>query len=235
MSWVPAELHDVPHDEEVAGEAELLDHVQLVVDLGPGPGMAGRVAGPVAPDGALLGQVPQPAHLGVAGGGRPRRQVGRHQGQVEGAVPAQLGGPLDHAGVAGEAAGLFGPAAQVGRGRGRQPAVDVVQAAPGPHRGQGGGQPAAGRGGGSGRCWWRRSRRRRGRRGRPGRRCGPSRAGRRGPTAPPPRWSGRTGSAGGPARPAARAGPWATRAAGTIPLRQPVSTTQWSGAEPGAG
>ena len=33
-----AELDDVPHDQEVPGEAELLDHVQLVVDLGPGPG-----------------------------------------------------------------------------------------------------------------------------------------------------------------------------------------------------
>ena len=29
----PAELDDVPHDEEVAGEAERLDEVELVVDL----------------------------------------------------------------------------------------------------------------------------------------------------------------------------------------------------------
>ncbi len=80
----------------------------------------------------------------MPGGSRPGRQVGRHQGQVEGAVPAQLGGSFDHAGVAGEAASLLGPAAQVGGGRGRQPPVDVVQAAPGPHRGQGGGQWPAG-------------------------------------------------------------------------------------------
>ena len=42
----PAELHDVPDDEEVAGEAQLVDHVQLVVDLGVGPGVgrAGRGA-----------------------------------------------------------------------------------------------------------------------------------------------------------------------------------------------
>ena len=33
-----AELDEVPHDEEVAGEAELLDDRQLVVDRAPRPG-----------------------------------------------------------------------------------------------------------------------------------------------------------------------------------------------------
>ena len=34
---LPAELDDVLHDQEVAGEAELLDDSQLVLDLGVGP------------------------------------------------------------------------------------------------------------------------------------------------------------------------------------------------------
>jgi hypothetical protein len=32
-----AELDEVPHDEEVAGEPELLDDVELTVDRGPRP------------------------------------------------------------------------------------------------------------------------------------------------------------------------------------------------------
>jgi hypothetical protein len=39
-----AELDDVPHHEEVAGEPEGLDDRQLVVDLGPGLAVAGAVA-----------------------------------------------------------------------------------------------------------------------------------------------------------------------------------------------
>ena len=34
----PAELDEVPHDQEVAGEAELLDHFELVLELGVGTG-----------------------------------------------------------------------------------------------------------------------------------------------------------------------------------------------------
>ena len=94
-----------------------------------------------------LGQLPQPRHLVVAGRAREGGQVGGHQVQVEGALAAQRGRPLHHPRVAGEAAGLLVARAQVGTGRRRQPAVDLVEAAAGPHRGQGGGQPAAGRGG----------------------------------------------------------------------------------------
>ena len=45
----PAELDDVPHDQEVAGEAELLDDLQLVLDLVIGAGHALGAARPVAP------------------------------------------------------------------------------------------------------------------------------------------------------------------------------------------
>ena len=60
---------------------------------------------------------------------------------------AQLGGPLHRAGPAGEAAGLLVARAQVGAGAGGQPAVELVEAAPGPHRRHRRGQRAAGRGG----------------------------------------------------------------------------------------
>ncbi len=89
----------------------------------------------------------QEAHLVEAVGARVGRQGGGHEVQVEGAVEAELAGALDHPGEAGEAAGLLGPGAQVGAGGGGQPAVDLVEAAPGPHRGQGGGQGALGGGG----------------------------------------------------------------------------------------
>ena len=39
----PAELDEVPHDEEVAGETEVLDHVELVVDRAPRPGAQRQV------------------------------------------------------------------------------------------------------------------------------------------------------------------------------------------------
>ena len=190
--------------------------------------------GAVAAGGAPLGQLPQPAHLGVAGGAGTGRQVGRHQRQVEGARPAELGGPLHHAGVAGEAAGLLGARAQVGGGRGRQPAVELVQAAPGPHRGQGGGQRTAGRGGvvdvvGGHHLD-------------PGpRSASAARASLRAESSGSP-WShsstatlvaaeqprcSRSSSRG-----RRRPGRAATRAAGTVPLRQPVRTSQWSATGP---
>jgi hypothetical protein len=106
--------------------------------------VAGGVAGPIAADATFLGQMPEPAHLGVPGRHRPGWKIGRHQGQIERALPAQGGGALHHAGVTGEAPRLFGPAAQVGRGGGGKPAVYVVQAATGPHRGQCGRQAPAG-------------------------------------------------------------------------------------------
>ena len=110
-----------------------------------------------------------------SGGGRPPRRGGagtpsrrapsraRERRQVR-APPApgrtrtrgRARRPLDHAGVAGEPAGLLGARAQVGAGDAGQPRVELVEAAPGPHRGQRGGQRALRRAWRSARCWWRR-------------------------------------------------------------------------------
>ncbi len=87
------------------------------------------------------------AHLVVAVGRGVGRQLGCDQRQVEGAGQAEGGRHLDRAGPAGEAPGLLVARTQVGGARRRQPPLDLVEAAPGPHRGQGGGQAPPGRGG----------------------------------------------------------------------------------------
>ena len=71
---LPAELDEVPHDEEVAGEAELLDDRQLAVDGLPGEGVGAALA--VAPAGALLDDAAEVLHLGQPVGARERRQGG---------------------------------------------------------------------------------------------------------------------------------------------------------------
>ena len=118
-----------------------------MIDLGVGPrdalavGPSGTAeATPVAALGTLLGEAAQEPHLVQPAGAWVGRQVRGHQLQIERAGLRQLGRPLDRARVAGEAAGLLGSAAQVGTGRGGQPPVGLVEAAPGPHRGQCGGQ-----------------------------------------------------------------------------------------------
>ncbi len=138
------ELHDVPDDEEVAGEVELGDHLELMVDLDPGLGRTGRGPVAVAAFGAFLGEETEETHLVEAVGARVGRQLGGDEGQVEGAGPTQLRSPLDHTRVAGEAAGLLGPRPQVGAGGGREPAIELVEAAAGAHCSQGGGQRSLG-------------------------------------------------------------------------------------------
>ena len=59
----PAHLRDVPHDEEVAGEAELADHVELVLDLLPRPRHPLALGRPVARQGPLVHQLAQVALL----------------------------------------------------------------------------------------------------------------------------------------------------------------------------
>ena len=75
----PAELDQVPHDQEVAGEPQLLDDVELVVDLVPGRRGRPLTPGAVPPGGATLGDGSQPRHLGVALGHREVGQLGRHE------------------------------------------------------------------------------------------------------------------------------------------------------------
>ncbi len=116
----PAELDDVPHDEEVAGEAELLDDVELVVDLGPR-----------ARD--LLGSRPAPAGCRTAGWrpARPARATsvisswpgGHGYGGRSGATSARSKAhsrpssrrPLDHARGSGRSGGPARPPSAGGR------------------------------------------------------------------------------------------------------------------------
>ncbi len=173
----------------------------------------------VALPGAFGGEAAQVGHLGEAVGARGTAAAsGRHELQVEGAGPAQLGRPLDRAGPAGEAAGLLVARAQVGAGAGRQPAVELVEAAPGPDGGHGGGQPTPGRGGvvgvGGGDDVDAGPHRDRA----PGRRCGPSRAGRRGRTARRPRCGARTWRRGASSSRAAAAGPCSLQGRGHCAL-----------------
>ena len=82
-----AELDDVPHHEEVAGEAQRLDDLELVVDLEQALRFLACLAGTsrrwrpvalVAPRPARLDQVAEVGHLvAVAVGRRVGRQVGR--------------------------------------------------------------------------------------------------------------------------------------------------------------
>ena len=141
------ELHDVPDDEEVPAVAEGADHLELVVDLGPRPRHALRRARAVAIVGPAAHQLHQPAVLGVPGGHLAVGEAGGNQVEVEGARRADLGGLGHRAGPPGETALLLGPGAEVGGGGGGEPAVELGQWPPGPHRGQGGGQWPPGRGG----------------------------------------------------------------------------------------
>ena len=91
----PGEAHDVPHHQEVAGEAQFADHRQFVLQAGEGR----RVDGPrplprVHLAGPFEHQVAQVVHL-VAEGPRHGEvgQAGGHQAQVEGQGLPQVGGP----------------------------------------------------------------------------------------------------------------------------------------------
>ena len=134
-----AELHDVVDDQEVAGEVALLDDRQLALDHLVGDRVL-RVAA-VAPRQPAVGQLPQPARLGMPRRHVERRQVGRHQLDPERALHPERGRPCHRPRmVVLEALRHLRSRAQVrGAGR-RQPPVDLVEAAPGPHRRQRRGQ-----------------------------------------------------------------------------------------------
>ena len=134
-----AEVHDVVHDQEVAGEVQRLDGVQLVVELPVGVRVLRPGAVPL--QGALHGEVPQPTHLGVALADVAGGQPGGDQLQVERQLPTQPGRVLHRAGVAGEPGGHLVPGPQVRRRAGRQPPVQLVHRPAGPHRRHHGGQP----------------------------------------------------------------------------------------------
>ena len=135
-----AELDNVPHHQEVAGEPENPDDLEFPVELRPGAlhplGEAGSVAA-----GATLGdQTAQVGHLVETVGAGIGRQVGGDELQIEGALTPQFSGHLDGSRPAGETCRLLTTRAQMTTGRG-EPAVDLVEAAAGPNRGQSGGKP----------------------------------------------------------------------------------------------
>ncbi len=148
-----AELDEVPHDEEVAGEPELLDDVELTVDRVPRPRPQRQVfvrgrALAVAAAPAFLHDAAQirislscrPLTVGQGNGGSDRGD----ELEVERRRPADLSGEFDHAGIAGEAPLHLGARAQVGTGRCRQPGVELSEAAAGAHRGERGRELALG-------------------------------------------------------------------------------------------
>ncbi len=168
----------------------------------------GRALAIAAPP-AVLDDAAEVGHLAqVRPGHGKRRQRRGDELEVERRGAADLGGQLDGARIAGEAALLLPAGAQVGTGCRRAATGRARRGCGARGRRRGRWRDGAAPGWRSGRWWWRRSRRRAWRRARRGRRCGPSRAGRRGPTARRGRGRARTprsgGRAGGPPRPARR-------------------------------
>ena len=135
-------VHDVAHDQEVAGEVLLLDDVELACES------FAHVIGHsrVELGGALPGELAQPAHRRVPFRHLLPGQLGAGAAQGEGELVGERHRPRDGAGVTGEAGGHLGAAAQVqpvGRGK---PSVELVEAAPRTHRGEGRREPVLGRG-----------------------------------------------------------------------------------------
>ena len=79
MSLLAAEAHDVPDDQEIAGQLELLDERQLALDL---PARA-LVIRPVAQARAFLGALAQERHLRFAVGHGIAREFVAEVGQRE--------------------------------------------------------------------------------------------------------------------------------------------------------
>jgi hypothetical protein len=104
-----AEADDVPDDEEVAGQVELFDEVELALDLGLGTGGERPIAGAGAVPGYL-------AQVGDGGLGGRQGVVGEavaevRQGELE--LLGELGGGAHRAGLVGEQGGGLGGRAQV--------------------------------------------------------------------------------------------------------------------------
>ena len=129
-----AEVDELVDDEEVAGEVQVDDHSQLVVDLRPRPGdLLGplrRRARSVALPTLNLHQLHQPAGLVVPGRHREGRQVRGQQAQVQGAVPAGPRRLRDGSRIAGQQLGHLLPAAQMG-GTGGEVRVRLGERHPG--------------------------------------------------------------------------------------------------------
>ena len=134
-----AEGHDVVHDQEVAGELPVLDDRQLPLHGGDRFGVL--VVAAVALQYSAAGELAQPLRLRDTGRGLERGQVRSDEIDRERTFRAEPRRPRHRAGMAGiEPGGHLRARAQVRGTRGRQPAVGLVQAAPGPNRRQRRGQ-----------------------------------------------------------------------------------------------
>ena len=135
-----AELDQVVDDQEVPREGQRLDDVELASDLRVGARNPLRVARTVPPCGAAPGQLAQPGGFCMAGRDGVGRKLRRHQVEVERALVSQLSRRDDRLRVTHIPGQHLGRRPQVGpAGRG-QPAVEVVERRPRPHRGERPGQ-----------------------------------------------------------------------------------------------
>ncbi len=131
MPWLRANGDDVVHDEEVAREVLGLDHRELGLDALPvGLGEFGVLDGHRIPD-----QLPQPRHRGVSIGHLLLRQRGLRAPQRECELVGERDGALDGSGIPGEPVAHLASRSQVRGARGRQPPVQLVEAAARPHGG----------------------------------------------------------------------------------------------------
>ena len=122
---------DVVHDQEVAGEVLGLDHGELGLDALPvGVGEVGVLGGHRIPD-----QLPQPRHRRVALGHLLLRQRGLGAAQRERELVGEGDGALDGSGIPGEPGAHLASRSQVRGARGRQPPVQLVEAAARAHGG----------------------------------------------------------------------------------------------------
>ena len=96
-SRLPAELDDGVHDEEVAGESQGLDDLELVVEHLPGSGMLLR--GAVAASSALTGELAQPRGGCVPLRNISIREVRSDERQIEGQVGGEVCGKVDGVGA----------------------------------------------------------------------------------------------------------------------------------------
>src|SRR5258708_14634158 len=80
---VPAELDDVPYDQEISGKTELLDEREFVVDLSVRARHPLVITWAIPPARTSLGDLAQPLHLAVTRRPRAGRQVGTHPLELE--------------------------------------------------------------------------------------------------------------------------------------------------------
>ena len=121
------ELRDVPHNQEVAGKAQLFDNGELVIDLTPGSDDPLGRSGSVPPRRSFTDELFEVALLIVTGGCWKVWQLRCNQSKVKGQLFGDLTGPIDHTGPASEASALFLVTAKTGRGRRRQPALHLAK------------------------------------------------------------------------------------------------------------